>query len=307
MNQVLWQTAKSIGKIEEVKLKNTNLDYEMSILVGHKPISEYFHDGMTFVEGRNGSEYKIRIRNNTYRRACFVVSVDGLSVLDGKDAGDNSPGYILEARGVLDIACYKVDDATGAKFVFGTKEHSYSAEIGKGTDNTGVIAVKVFQEKYRPYVPPITIAASCTGMPTRRTKSSSQKIIGSSGPSFSKSPTRSGGWGFGEASYNAAGSMSTNVAGSLSSQGMASDRDVWRETQADADEGLGTVFGESVGWKTTQVAFEREAVAAAQMVIYYDTKKGLERRGVKLEHKTPPLPNPFPADQGCSPPPGWRK
>jgi hypothetical protein len=272
-------------------LKNPNYNYEMSILVGHKPIPEYTHEGMTFVEGRDGSEYKIRIRNNSYQRACFVVSVDGLSVLDGKDAGDNSPGYIVDGHGSLDIACYKVDDKTGAKFIFGTKDHSYAADIGKGTDNTGVIAVKVFSEKYHPRY---GIVAACAGMPPRRATKSSNKVYGSSGGEYLRS-TR--GWGLPQ---NSAG------VGDLRNQTLSADvRGL--VPGADDEAGLGTVFGDAMKWETTQVSFERNPIVAAQMVIYYDSKKGLERRGVKLEHKVPPLPNPFPADQGCAPPPGWRK
>lgn len=282
--------------------------YEMGILVGRKPIIEFLHEGMTFIEGRNGSEYKIRIRNNTYRRACFVVSVDGLSVLDGKNAADGSPGYVLGSHETLDITCYKVDDATGAKFVFGTKDQSYSAEIGKGTDNTGVIAVKVFAEKQRQYIPPVTIATSV--FPTRRSKSS--KIIGSSGVHHANNgPVASsaggmGGWGL--ASYNSRGAVERF--GSTSEHELRAMPRSFQEDEArllPCEAGLGTVFGTSTEWKTTQVTFEREPTSAAQMVIYYDNKKGLERRGVKMEQKVVPLPNPFPGDVGCETPHGWRK
>ena len=54
--------------------------YEMTLLVDGKPIHEYHHEGRVFVEGRSGSEYKIRIKNNSSTRACFVVSVDGLTL-----------------------------------------------------------------------------------------------------------------------------------------------------------------------------------------------------------------------------------
>lgn len=275
----------------------------MSILVDNKPITEYSHEGMTFVWARNGTEYKIRVRNNSYRRACFVLSVDGLSVIDGKDAGDASPGYVLNPHQTLDIACYKVDDGTGAKFVFGTKEHSYSAEIGKGTDNTGVIAVKVFHEKYQPpqpYFRPVAVAA-CAGMPPKPTKSSSmrhglhQRSIGGSG------------WGEASFSTQTAGGWENIPHNSTESMSDERARGITRSAP-EPEEGLGTVFGESMEWKTHTVDFEREITASAQMVIYYDTKKGLERRGVKLEHKAPPLPNPFPGDNaGCVTPPGWKR
>lgn len=277
---------------------NVNRDYELSILVGSKPITEYPHEGMTFVEGRNGSEYKIRIRNNTYRRACFIVSVDGLSVLDGKDAGDNSPGYIIESHKTLDIACYKVDDQTGAKFVFGDKENSYAAEIDKGTGNTGVIAVKIFQE----HVTPTIYHHTC--FPPKPTKSSRYggKIIGSS--ASVRSMTRSAGaatkgWGLDQQGWNSAGTYSTNTGDLVGNANMAAEP---QEQQ------LGTVFGEAMQWQTETVTFNREAYTAAQMVIYYDSRKNLESRGIRMTKKAKPLPNPFPGnEEGCPTPPGWRK
>src|SRR5258708_941712 len=120
-------------------MKSSNQEFELYVLVGGKPIKEYFHESSTFVEGRAGSEYTVRVRNGMSSRACFVLSIDGLSVLDGQEASDKSSGYVLNAGETLDVLCYKVDDGTGAKFMFGTKDESYSAQIGKGTDNVGVI------------------------------------------------------------------------------------------------------------------------------------------------------------------------
>lgn len=295
-------------------MKSSNHDFEMYVLVGHKPIKEYSHEGSTFVEGRDGSEYTIRVRNGTSARACFILSVDGLSVLDGKECSDTSPGYVIDAGDMLDVLCYKVDGSTGAKFVFGNKEESYSAEIGKGTDNVGVIAARVFREKPKPHYsvhpgwsyPDVSwpqkrtfrnighsgLMASSSSimrkMSSGATAASARGTESSAGPSGGSAP-----------------SFSTNMAQSVSAD---------HRSLCDADLGdmeqtkLGTKFGESVNWKTEAVTFERASVYPdASLVMYYDNRKNLERRGVKIRKEIAALPNPFPGNTGCPTPPNWRR
>ncbi len=274
-----------------------NSNFEMSILVDNKPITEYYHNGSTFVEGRSGNDYKIRVRNNNYAKACFIVSVDGLSVLDGKECGDNSPGYIVEPRATLDIACYKVDEATGAKFVFGSKDKSYSAEIGKGTDNVGVIALRVFRERPNPIVHHHSLR-NTKGI-ARALWATGTEVRLSSARAASASPGR--GWGMEQS-----GNIASNSAGS---QSLKSTPDIETFDAGEMeDTKLGTQFGESMSWETRTVSFDREAYPACSLIIYYDTRKNLERRGIRFDHQAPPLPNPFPADtQGCPVPTSWKR
>ena len=298
----------------------------MYVLVGKKPIKEYFHEQSNFVEGREGSEYTVRLRNGTSTRALYVLSVDGLSVLDGQECSDNSPGYVIGAGETLDVLCYKVDDGTGAKFVFGTKDESYSAEIGKGTDNVGVIAARVFREKQR-----------------------SAYVIdpGWSYPEWRVQPRKYKGiptpheWTMGKHRFGTAGMMSSNTIRAASSRSYSDDADIGQLRQTagiapsytscstgstevktgggiiepqslvadDMEETkLGTVFGESVKWNTHSVQFERASTLPdASLVVYYDTKKNLERRGIKFRKEIAALPDPFPGNQGCPTPKHWRK
>jgi hypothetical protein len=275
--------------------------FEMSILVDGKPIGEYEHQGSTFVEGRAGSEYSIRVRNNSYSKACFIVSVDGLSVLNGEEAADNSPGYVLEGHGVLDIACYKVDEATGAKFIFSAKEKSYSEQTGHGTSNVGDIALKVFTERYKP-----TYRHHYDG--------GCVQPLGGVKRMMASSAIRSKGWGLDDISYNAGGHESLSIGADIGnlacgiapvSTNTAATPDMAQEIE---DTKLGTEFGESMKWETRTVTFDRNSSPAATLALYYDTRKNLERRGIKFEQKLPPLPNPFPGNgDGCPTPAGWRK
>lgn len=286
---------KSKGDVSTLSL---NGRYEVSILVDNKPIHEYYHEGSVFIEGRSGSEYKIRIKNNTSGRVCFVVSVDGLSVLNGKECSSESPGYLLKPWEALDIACYKVDDQTGAKFVFGSKDKSYSAEIGKGTDNVGVIAAMVFQEKPPLPLPPPIIHHWYGSM--NNVAKSIQASAGSHSTNV-QHPSYGGSTGSGW-SFNTLGTGGVSCSASTSA---TATMDTMPPPQA--DDKLGTVFGDAMLWHTQTVIFNRDPAPVSSLVIYYDSKKNLERRGVRLEQKVPPLPNPFPANEGCPVPHSWHK
>lgn len=295
-------------------MKSSNHEFEMYVLVGHKPIKEYSHEGSTFVEGRDGSEYTIRVRNGTSARACFILSVDGLSVLDGKECSDTSPGYVIDAGGSLDVICYKVDGSTGAKFLFGNKEESYSNQIGKGTDNVGVIAARVFREKQKAAysVNPGWSHPDVT-WPTRSRLIGSGSFSSNHAMPFGSSSTlrRMASKGVTASAASATRGIapevrnmvgSNDASGCFGSLGGDADADFNMEQTK-----LGTKFGESVNWKTEAVTFERASVYPdASLVVYYDNRKNLERRGIKFRKEIAPLPNPFPGN-GCPTPPNWRK
>ncbi|WP_441286712.1 hypothetical protein ACSRUE_30850 [Sorangium sp. KYC3313] len=50
------------------------------------PTREYVHRETTYVEGRSGQRYALRVRNPTGARVEVVPTVDGLDVQSGKDA-----------------------------------------------------------------------------------------------------------------------------------------------------------------------------------------------------------------------------
>lgn len=108
-------------------------------------------DHGTYIEGREGSNFTLRIRNGSARRVLAVPSVDGLSVLDGKPAGSGSPGFIIEAHSTLDVPGWMVDRETAAKFFFAGssngEDESYVSRIGGDAANKGVIGVMVFEER----------------------------------------------------------------------------------------------------------------------------------------------------------------
>jgi hypothetical protein len=63
-----------------------NNGIEMTVHVNGRSVKEYTHQGMSFIEARDGTNYTIKLKNNLGQRAMAVVSVDGLDVVSGKNA-----------------------------------------------------------------------------------------------------------------------------------------------------------------------------------------------------------------------------
>ncbi len=110
-------------------------------------------DGDTYIEGREGSEFVIRVSNNTHRRVLAIPSVDGLSTLDGTEASVKSRGFILEPFTKVDIAGWIRTNEKAAAFYFAGmkdgRDDSYVSRMGKDTKHKGVVGV-VFLAEDRP-------------------------------------------------------------------------------------------------------------------------------------------------------------
>src|SRR5207245_1882656 len=96
---------------------------------------------------RKDTKFSIKIRNNSYSRKLFVPTVDGLSIMDGKDADYHSGGYIVQGHSSITIDGWRTSDKDVAEFFFSSPEGSYRKQMHKG-DNLGIIGVAVFDEVY---------------------------------------------------------------------------------------------------------------------------------------------------------------
>lgn len=225
-------------------------------------------DRQTYIEGRQGSNFTIQLRNENPFRVLAIPSVDGLSVLDGKPAGANSPGYILNARQTLDIPGWVVDSATAAKFFFaGMKadgsDESYVGEIDADTANKGLIGLMVFRE-----TPTYMTRGIAPVMRSRRIMSGDAQSKG----------------------LGIAPSASTDTL--LGSAGTS------------FESSLGTGFGEATNFKTTKASFDKGDLIS-KMVIRYDDARGLRKHGIDVSVTASPG-SAFPADEtSCTPPAGW--
>ena len=70
---------------------------EVDILVNGKSIAFHKKDGKNYIQAKNGNEYEILVKNNSWSRKLIVSSVDGLDVLTGKKATPDAAGYVLDA------------------------------------------------------------------------------------------------------------------------------------------------------------------------------------------------------------------
>src|SRR4051794_31958767 len=68
----------------------------LEILVADKPLPTVRHAGKIYLPVPEvGAEYTLRVCNDGPRRVVAILSVDGLSVLNGKPASEEHPGYVV--------------------------------------------------------------------------------------------------------------------------------------------------------------------------------------------------------------------
>lgn len=277
-------------------------DYEAEILVNGKPIKMFQHKGELFVEGRKGSKFELRIKNNTWGRIEVVPSVDGLSVLDGEPCSEHSEGYLIPARESIVVPGWRLDNNSVAEFVFKDKRKSYSKQTGHGTGNVGVIGFMVFKEKVSYYNDPGIWQPF-------------ELVVG--GGFVSGSTAGDPTFGKGRMMSNTISNMASTASESVDvfAATSVSVADTTNSTE-DSNEtfNIGTGWGDEREHKVTIVDFDRQnpMTPDAFITVYYDSRKGLEARGIKVvgtrRKKAPCLPDPFPGyTRGCKPPPGWKK
>jgi hypothetical protein len=102
--------------------------------------------GRTLVVGAEGERYNLMITNNTPGRFEVVASVDGLDVIDGKNADLAKRGYILEPYSSLVVDGFRQSEYEVAAFRFGRVSGSYAARSGDDR-NVGVVGFAFFAEE----------------------------------------------------------------------------------------------------------------------------------------------------------------
>lgn len=121
----------------------------VDILVNGNTCKQYNHNGRTFIEAKNGSEYEIKVGNNFWNRVLVVSAVDGLNVLTGEPASEQDSGYVISRCDSLKIKGFRYSDEKVGAFKFTSKNNGYSSEKGEG-QNVGVIGLRIFSEKFKP-------------------------------------------------------------------------------------------------------------------------------------------------------------
>lgn len=284
--------------------------YEMIVRPrGRTPADEYYHNGAIWIEGREGNNYTIDIRNNTPARALFIVSVDGLDVLAGQPAGPGSQGYVVNPYDTISIPGWKLNDQQAAEFFFSRSRDSYVNAIGGSTSNTGVIGAMVFAEYQDASLSPFGIARYYSGnagggLPTQSAVLNNSWV----GASLSASPARRIDANMVKAAAAAMPMNSVEVKTSGGIMQMSQNA----VTSSPVTQDVGTGFGNATQWQTQTTQFRRANPDQpdAVLALYYNTARNLEKMGIRLRKKRDVSyqANPFPAytsSSGCKPPDGW--
>lgn len=112
------------------------------------------HAGRTFIAGRPGARYSLRVSNNTGGRVLAVMSVDGVNILTGETAGFSQRGYVFGPYETYDVSGWRKSDTEVAAFTFAALSNSYAALTGRPGD-VGVIGLAAFTERvHRPLPTP---------------------------------------------------------------------------------------------------------------------------------------------------------
>jgi hypothetical protein len=232
----------------------------------------YHHRGYTYIEGRRGLRYSIRVSNSTGERVEAVVTVDGRDVITGRQGNyKRQRGYVIEPYGSVSIDGFRTSWSGVAAFRFTDVDDSYAARMGDDSD-VGVIGVAVFREKQR-YPEPLY------GYDDEYRRGGVGSGYGKAAPPASADSAAGGGYAARERAEQGIGT------------GYGEDR------YSPASE---TTFE------------RRSRRPDAKLAIYYDDHQGLIARGVIRPYYPPPPvydPNPFPhsPDPGFAPPPPPRR
>ena len=250
-----------------------NNSYSLDVLINGSTVAEHFHDGKIYIEGREGSEFTLRIKNNSGKKILAIISVDGLSVMDGELASYNSRGYILDPYETMKIPGWRLSNKEVAKFYFSNKKDSYAERSNNG-NNVGIIGCVIFEEEGYVYYNPDK--SFLIGPDTINTFQSSDNTINTQ--------------------FSTSSAMTLNCRTADYSQAQNS-------STISVSNKLGTGFGKATDHVVTSVGFNRKNYPSSVMEIYYDSREGLQEKGVYLGHSH--KIDAFPVEY-CKPPKNWR-
>jgi hypothetical protein len=235
--------------------------------------------GRSFVAGRPGARYSLRVTNNSPGRVLVVMSVDGVNILTGETAAFGQRGYVFAPYETYDVSGWRKSDTEVAAFNFAPLPRSYAARTGR-PDDVGVIGIAAFTERY---VAPKSAQVAPRPAPQLQGRDAETEV------------------------------EESVVTGALRRRDGASDSSAAARAAPFAgapprSEKLGTGHGAREWSSVTTVAFER-ATSYPQLVsrIEYDSTENLIAIGVIPPPRPglPTKPRPFPANPGYVPDPPY--
>ena len=231
-------------------------------------LSTWHHRGASYVAGRPGDRYAVRLTNRSGGRVLVVLSVDGVNAISGDTAAVSQTGYVLAPYQTAEITGWRKSYSEAAAFYFTALPDSYAARTGR-PDNVGVIGAAVFRER----VPEPPLGSWLTPAPP----------LAKDGAASSRL----------EAERQAPAGAAANDA--VAAEKSQSARRAQPEMAQDRK--LGTGHGEREYSPTTETRFERASSSPAELVqVRYDSVQNLMAAGViPRPRPLPRQPDPFPS------------
>jgi hypothetical protein len=242
----------------------------------------HWHEGRAYVVGRPGNEYQVVVRNRRGEDVLAVVSVDGLNVMDGKEASPSQSGYVLSPWERLDVRGWRKSLDEIAAFYFTSLGDSYAGRTGR-PQNVGVIGVALFNRKPVHYeAPPRPYSRGSSPSPME--KSEAPRLESQSSPGYD------------------APSAPRAESGSSADQSARRHAPAPAQTIATApppampSAPLGTGHGKRETSRVRWVDFERASNTPVETItVHYDSYRNLVAMGVLApRYAERRAPNPFP-------------
>jgi hypothetical protein len=226
-------------------------------------LAEHRHRGSTYVAGRPGERYAVRLANRSGARVLVVLSIDGVNAISGDTAATAQTGYVLSPWQSADITGWRKSDAEAAAFYFTALPDSYAARTGR-PHNVGVIGAAVFRERV-PLPRPFEAVPYSSGRDGGAARQESRRSADNS---------------------------------SAADEAPAREREAAAAARSDK---LGTGHGEREHAPIGRTAFERATSQPAEIVqVRYDSHANLVASGVITPRRT--APDPFPGFVSDPPP-----
>ena len=252
--------AAAVGSIVDVQI----VDRDRA-----ETLSTWRHHGASYVAGRPGDRYAVRLTNRSPGRVLVVLSVDGVNAVSGETAAVSQTGYVLAPYQSAEITGWRKSYSEAAAFYFTALPDSYAARTGR-PDNVGVIGAAVFRERVPAPVgswfqPAPPVAAKESGASNRMDAERQAPATTAAAP---------------------AAGVAQDAARQSRSEPMARD-----------ERKLGTGHGEREYSPTSQTAFERASSTPAEIVqVRYDSHANLVASGIiPRQRPWPRQPDAFPS------------
>ena len=235
--------------------------------------------GASYVAGRPGDRYAVRLSNRTGARVLVVLSVDGVNAVSGETASVGQTGYVLGPWATAEITGWRKSYSEAAAFYFTALPDSYAARTDR-PDNVGVIGAAVFCERapwpaQRPFQAPPVASSRLDGVEREEPQRRAQ-AAGSADAA---------------AATDSRAANASPPAPATAPPPALRERDLLAKTDK-----LGTGHGEREYSPTTRTTFERASSQPAEVVqVRYDSYANLVASGIINRPRLPTTPDPFPA------------